>query len=67
MDLVTKENFDKMVEAYEEKTKLFGREIELLKAELEQEVGNKERTEEAGLTTNTYDMLQQITREKKLR
>ena len=67
MDLVTKENFDKMVEAYEEKTKLLEREIELLKAEREQEVGNKERTEEAGLTTNTYDMLQQITREKKLK
>ena len=67
MDLVTKENFDKMVEAYEEKTKLLEREIELLKAEREQEVGNKQRTEEAGLTTNTYDMLQQITREKKLR
>ena len=67
MDLVTKENFDKMVEAYEEKTKLLEREIEVLKAEREQEVGNKQRTEEAGLTTNTYDMLQQITREKKLR
>ena len=67
MDLVTKENFDKMVEAYEEKTKLLEREIEVLKAEREQEVGNKKRTEEAGLTTNTYDMLQQITREKKLR
>ena len=67
MDLVTKENFDKMVEAYEEKTKLLEREIELLKAEREQEAGNKQRTEEAGLTTNTYDMLQQITREKKLR
>ena len=67
MDLVTKENFDKMVEAYEEKTKLLEREIELLKAEREQEVGNKQRTEEAGLTTNTYDMLQQITREKKLK
>lgn len=67
MDLVTKENFDKMVEAYEEKTKLLEREIELLKAEREQEVENKQRTEEAGLTTNTYDMLQQITREKKLR
>lgn len=62
MDLVTKENFDKMVEAYEEKTKLLEREIELLKAEREQEVGNKQRTEEAGLTTNTYDMLQQLTR-----
>ena len=67
MDLVTKENFDKMVEAYEEKTKLLEREIEVLKAEREQEVGNKQRTEEAGLTTNTYDMLQQITREKKLK
>ena len=67
MDLVTKENFDKMVEAYEEKTKLLEREIEVLKAEREQEVGNKKRTEEAGLTTNTYDMLQQITREKKLK
>ena len=67
MDLVTKENFDKMVQAYEEKTKLLEREIELLKAEREQEVGNKQRTEEAGLTTNTYDMLQQITREKKLK
>ena len=67
MDLVTKENFDKMVEAYEEKTKLLEREIELLKAEREQEAGNKQRTEEAGLTTNTYDMLQQITREKKLK
>lgn len=67
MNLVTKENFDKMVEAYEEKTKLLEREIELLKAEREQEVGNKQRTEEAGLTTNTYDMLQQITREKKLK
>ena len=67
MDLVTKENFDKMVEAYEEKTKLLEREIEVLKAEREQEVGNKQRTEEAGLNTNTYDMLQQITREKKLR
>lgn len=66
MDLVTKENFDKMVQAYEEKTKLLEREIELLKAEREQEVGNKQRTEEAGLTTNTYDMLQQLTREKKL-
>ena len=62
MDLVTKENFDKMVEAYEEKTKLLEREIEVLKAEREQEVGNKQRTEEAGLTTNTYDMLQQLTR-----
>ena len=62
MNLVTKENFDKMVEAYEEKTKLLEREIELLKAEREQEVGNKQRTEEAGLTTNTYDMLQQLTR-----
>ena len=62
MDLVTKENFDKMVEAYEEKTKLLEREIELLKAEREQEAGNKQRTEEAGLTTNTYDMLQQLTR-----
>ena len=62
MDLVTKENFDKMVEAYEEKTKLLEREIEVLKAEREQEVGNKERTEEAGLTTNTYHMLQQLTR-----
>ena len=67
MDLVTKENFDKMVEAYEEKTRLLEREIEVLKAEREQEVGNKQRTEEAGLTTNTYDMLQQITREKKLK
>ena len=67
MDLVTKENFDKMVEAYEEKTKLLEREIELLRAEREQEAGNKQRTEEAGLTTNTYDMLQQITREKKLK
>ena len=67
MNLVTKENFDKMVEAYEEKTKLLEREIEVLKAEREQEVGNKQRTEEAGLTTNTYDMLQQITREKKLK
>lgn len=67
MDLVTKENFDKMVQAYEEKTKLLEREIEVLKAEREQEVGNKQRTEEAGLTTNTYDMLQQLTREKKLR
>ena len=67
MDLVTKENFDKMVEAYEEKTKLLEREIEVLKAEREQEVGDKQRTEEAGLTTNTYDMLQQITREKKLK
>ena len=67
MDLVTKENFDKMVQAYEEKTKLLEREIELLKAEREQEAGNKQRTEEAGLTTNTYDMLQQITREKKLK
>ena len=62
MDLVTKENFDKMVEAYEEKTRLLEREIEVLKAEREQEVGNKQRTEEAGLTTNTYDMLQQLTR-----
>ena len=62
MNLVTKENFDKMVEAYEEKTKVLEREIELLKAEREQEVGNKERTEEAGLTTNTYHMLQQLTR-----
>ena len=62
MNLVTKENFDKMVEAYEEKTKLLEREIELLKAEREQEAGNKQRTEEAGLTTNTYDMLQQLTR-----
>ena len=62
MDLVTKENFDKMVQAYEEKTKLLEREIELLKAEREQEAGNKQRTEEAGLTTNTYDMLQQLTR-----
>lgn len=67
MDLVTKENFDRMVEAYEEKTRLLEREIEVLKAEREQEVGNKQRTEEAGLTTNTYDMLQQITREKKLK
>ena len=62
MDLVTKENFDKMVEAYEEKTRLLEREIEVLKAEREQEVGNKQRTEEAGLDTNTYDMLQQLTR-----
>lgn len=62
MDLVTKENFDKMVEAYEEKTKLLEREIELLKAEKTVNDQDEERKKESGLSGNTYDMLQQLTR-----
>ena len=62
MDLVTKETFDKMVQAYEEKTKLLEREIESLKAERELEAENDHRKEEAGFSGNTYDMLQQLTR-----
>ena len=62
MNLVPKETFDKMVEAYEEKTKLLEREIEVLKAEKTVEVENDHRKEEAGFSGNTYDMLQQLTR-----
>ena len=62
MDLVTKENFDKMVEAYEEKTKLLEREIEVLKAEKTVNDQDEERKKESGLSGNTYDMLQQLTR-----
>lgn len=62
MDLVTKENFDKMVEAYEEKTRLLEREIEVLKAEKTVNDQDEERKKESGLSGNTYDMLQQLTR-----
>ncbi|MFL2131990.1 hypothetical protein [Ruoffia sp. FAM 20858] len=62
MDLVTKEIFDKMVEAYEEKTKILEREIELLKAEKTVDDQDEERKKESGLSGNTYDMLQQLTR-----
>lgn len=62
MDLVTKEIFDKMVQAYEEKTKLLEREIELLKAEKTVDDQDEERKKESGLSGNTYDMLQQLTR-----
>lgn len=62
MDLVTKEMFDKMVEAYEEKTKLLEREIEVLKAEKTVNDQDEERKKESGLSGNTYDMLQQLTR-----
>lgn len=62
MDLVTKENFDKMVQAYEEKTKSLEREIELLKAEKTVDDQDEERKKESGLSGNTYDMLQQLTR-----
>lgn len=62
MDLVTKEMFDKMVEAYEEKTKLLEREIEVLKAEKTVNDQDEERKKESGLSGTTYDMLQQLTR-----
>lgn len=62
MDLVTKENFDRMVEAYEEKTRLLEREIEVLKAEKTVNDQDEERKKESGLSGNTYDMLQQLTR-----
>ena len=62
MGLITKEVFDNMVEAYEEKTKLLEREIEVLKAEKTVDDQDEERKEEAGLSGNTYDMLQQLTR-----
>lgn len=62
MGLITKEMFDNMVEAYEEKTKLLEREIEVLKAEKTVDDQDEERKKESGLSGNTYDVLQQLTR-----